>query len=176
MDKRRRKMMKSSMKKHMASRFGATAGSWLTDCNAFIARDVSPSSRLNSGTLLSWAASNSTLLSYLYDAPPNGGINDVRVRWHAMTEGCRIEPLGCWCFHVPGSMVKAANPHGAKQCAPKDHVLDCTNPASGPYYVKAHRNCSCFAQAPPPSPPCPVGINQRRGTQSPTSSPLSRKN
>ena len=36
-------------------------------------------------------------------------------RWHALTPGCRIEPLGCHCFHVAGSMLKAKNPMGYKR-------------------------------------------------------------
>lgn len=132
----------------------SAAGEWPTDCNAFITREAQTSRQLSSASILSWAASNSTLLSYLYDAHPAS--SSVRTGWRGMTPGCQIVPLGCWCFHVPGSMVKAANPRGARQCAPKDRVLDCTDPASGPYYIKARRNCSCFAQA-PRAPPCLFG-------------------
>ena len=44
--------------------------------------------------------------------------------WQALTDGCRVVPLGCWCFHVAGSMVKAANPRGHTRCAPGHCALD----------------------------------------------------
>ena len=146
---------KNSMK--LARRGGAGgAGSWPAngECDAYISRDRSKT--LSSANMLEWASRNASLTSYLYDSATSTS-SDVRYGWRAITPGCRIEPLGCWCFHVPGSMVKALNPLGHKRCAPKDRVLDCSNPASGPYYVKARRNCSCFAQAPPPASPCLFG-------------------
>lgn len=35
--------------------------------------------------------------------------------------------------------------------------MDCSSRAAGPFFVKAQRNCSCFAQAPQPAPPCLFG-------------------
>jgi len=70
--------------------------------------------------------------------------------------GCRIVPSGCWCFHVAGSMVKADNPRGHERCAPKDAMMNCASPSAGPFYMKARRNCSCFAQR-PAAPPCLFG-------------------
>ena len=104
--------------------------------------------------MLAWTSQNRTLIKALYTTVED---DNLRQGWRALTDGCRVEPLGCWCFHVAGSMVKAKNPHGAKQCAPKDKLLDCTNPANGPFFIKARRNCSCFAQAPSPAPPCLFG-------------------
>ena len=104
--------------------------------------------------MISWASSNSTLLSYLYKTAAS---DPIESSWRALTPGCRIVPLGCWCFHVAGSMVKADNPQGHRQCVPKDKLMDCSNPSAGPFFVKARRNCSCFAQAPAPAPPCLFG-------------------
>jgi hypothetical protein len=128
------------------------AGSWPSgeECSAFIQRRQGAGT-LNSRSMLSWASSNRTLLTYLDGA--DGG-SDVHSSWQAMTPGCRVVPLGCWCFHVSGSMVKAVNPRGHARCAPKDRILDCSSPRMA---VKAQRNCSCFAQAPAPSPPCLFG-------------------
>ena len=131
---------------------GGSAGTWPSpgECSSYVAERGGV---LSSANVLSWASSNSTLLSYLY----GNADGDVQNGWRAMTAGCRIEPLGCYCFHVAGSMVKAANPHGLKRCAPKDRLMDCSDPAAGPFYIKARRNCSCFAQAPPPASPCLFG-------------------
>ena len=133
---------------------GAAAGSWPAEnCNSQIStREKSVLSRRNMGV---WTSQNATLLSYLYAAHSSP---EVRDGWHALTPGCRIEPLGCHCFHVAGSMLKAKNPMGHKRCAPKDRIMDCTDPMSGPFYIKAKRNCSCFAQSPEPAaPPCLFG-------------------
>ena len=140
-----------SAKSQFTGRSGA--GSWPADaCTSFISRG---SGTFSSRNVLSWASSNSTLLSYLYDTASTN--DDVQTSWHALTPGCRIMPLGCWCFHVAGSMVKADNPNGHRRCVPKDRLMDCSSPAAGPFYVKAKRNCSCFAQAPAPAPPCLFG-------------------
>jgi hypothetical protein len=64
-----------------------------------------------------------------------------------------VEVGKCWCFHVAGgSLVKSRNPHGLRQCAPKDQLMDCSSPAAGPYHIKSRRNCSCFAQQPAATP------------------------
>ena len=133
---------------------GTSAGSWPADaCTSFINRKEGTFSSRN---MLSWASSNQTLLSYLYNTASTDD-GDLTSSWHALTPGCRIVPLGCWCFHVAGSMVKADNPHGHRRCVPKDQLMDCSSPTAGPFYMKAKRNCSCFAQAPAPAPPCLFG-------------------
>lgn len=130
---------------------GGRAGSWPTDCSAFVAHGAQ--TRLNSENVLAWARANATLLEYLY---PRDAPGSVEAGWRATSEGCSVVANGCWCFHVAGSMVKARNPRGHKRCAPKDRVLDCTDPTNH-MHIKAMRNCSCFAQAPSPSAPCLFG-------------------
>lgn len=88
-----------AMKALRAPQNGRFAGSWppVADCNAFIAHDAGKA--LRSETVLSWAASNSSLVSYLYHAD-GAAENNVQSGWTALTPGCRVVPLGCWCFHV----------------------------------------------------------------------------
>ena len=71
-------------------------------CDAHIAHG--PGRVMNSEAVVAWAAANRTLLHYLY---PPARPASVRDGWEALTDGCQIEPLGCWCFHVAGSMVKS---------------------------------------------------------------------
>ena len=149
--KGKRAMMKANFRSH-----GGGAGSWPAagECEAFVRHGQGDSRLLTSEMMLAAASTNSTLLRYLY---PSSEPTSVTAGWRAFTSGCRIVPSGCWCFHVAGgSMVKADNPRGAEHCAPKDRVLDCTDPAAGPFRIKAQRNCSCFSQA-PAAPPCLFG-------------------
>ena len=129
------------MRRDLTARRGGGAGSWpsTSECDAFITHGQARPQKLSSELMLAWAALNQTLVSTLYTTAHDP--NDLRFGWSALTAGCRVVPHGCWCFHVPGSMVKADNPKGARQCAPKDHIMDCTDPASGPFYVKARRVC-----------------------------------
>lgn len=126
-------------KRTLATRRGGSAGSWPSpsQCDEFISHGQAQPQLLSSELLLSWARINETLVKSLYSNAPDP--NQLRFGWSALTAGCRVVPHGCWCFHVPGSMVKADNPKGARQCAPKDRIMDCTDPASGPFFVKARR-------------------------------------
>lgn len=120
----------------------ATAGSWPkpAECDRYISHGGGPAA-LSSEAVLSWMR-NRSLLEYMYPVIEPG---DAHVGWQAVTAGCEAS-TGCWCFHVAGSMVKARNPKGLKRCAPKDRLLDCSDPVQG-FLPKARRNCSCFAQA-----------------------------
>ena len=126
------------------------AGDWPSDCHTNINRGGGAAA-LSSEAVRSWTASNRTLLSYLYQSSYASNDPEARTGWRGTTNGCDVVPLGCWCFHVAGSMVKALNPRGLKQCAPKDRMIDCSDPSNG-YYPMARRNCSCFAQSPGGSP------------------------
>ena len=106
----------------------STLGSWpsAAECDAYVPH----TGALRSQRVLSWASSNSTLVSYLY---PQTAPTNVASGWRALLPGCSVELGRCWCFHVSGgSMVKARNPDGAQRCAPKDRVINCTDPAAGP--------------------------------------------
>ena len=131
---------------------GGTAGDWPrgSECSSYIDQG---GGSMSSSAMSRWSAMNDSLVSYLYPAvaPPS-----VEAGWRALMPGCRIVPSGCWCFHVAGSMVKADNPRGHERCAPKDAMMNCASPSAGPFYMKARRNCSCFAQR-PAAPPCLFG-------------------
>ena len=103
------------------------AGSWPPrgECNVFLRHGSD--TVLSSEAMLRWAASNATLVNYLYQATEPAELADG---WKAITPGCSIAPRGCWCFHVQGSMLKSANPNGLKRCAPKDRLLDCSSDPS----------------------------------------------
>ena len=136
----------------MKAAFGVPAGEWpsAAECDAYVPH----AGPLRSQRVNAWAASNSSLLSYLYPREAPASLADG---WRAILPGCSVERSSCWCFHVSGaSMVKARNPQGLKRCVPKDRVMDCSVPAAGVFYAKARRNCSCFAQK-LRAPPCLFG-------------------
>ena len=117
------------------------AGSWpqTVECDSYVSHISSSSApylSMQSEKVLSWVSSNKTLLHSLYTMADSD--NDLRVGWRALTTGCRVEPLGCWCFHVAGSMVKARNPFGHTRCAPKDRIIDCSDHRSI-FHLKAQR-------------------------------------
>jgi len=129
-------------------KWAGAAGTWPPpgQCNAFLRHGTE--AQLSSEAMLGWAASNTTLVNYLYQSTEPAKLADG---WKALTAGCRIAPRGCWCFHVEGSMLKSANPNGHKRCAPKDKLLDCSSdPSVSPAMVR--KDCSCFVQQPVASP------------------------
>ncbi|KAL1508584.1 hypothetical protein AB1Y20_004682 [Prymnesium parvum] len=95
-----------------------------------------------SAMMLRAAQANASLLEYLY--PPPGSRHDVTTSWRLATSGCHLEVAGCWCFHVPGSMVKRRNPRGLERCVPKWRVENCSA-ASSRFSRLARRECSCLA-------------------------------
>lgn len=143
-------MRERKRKQALAGKLKTGAGNWPSpsECGAFISHGAAAGRDLTRESVLAWAGSNSTLLRYLYPATEP---SSVREGWRPLTRGCRVVPSGCWCFHVAGSMVKADNPRGLRQCAPKDRTLDCSDPSQG-FFAQARRNCSCFAQRPAASP------------------------
>ena len=91
-DEKKRQVLKKSGPFDKKVKGGSMAGTWPAphQCDAFI----SNRGLLSSDNMLTWAASNRTLLNYLYTRAHNS--EDVQMGWQAMTAGCRIEPLGCW--------------------------------------------------------------------------------
>ena len=109
------------------------------DCNFMSSKGGGLLSRAQ---MLAHAASNATLLHYLFPQKSQP-TPDVAHGWRAATDGCAVVAAGCWCFHVTGSMTKRLNPSGAERCVPKWTVMNCT--ANPRLKRMAARDCSCFA-------------------------------
>eukprot|EP00966_Prymnesium_polylepis_P290021 6699422-Prymnesium_polylepis.1 len=84
--------------------------------------------RPQSDLMVGLAASNASLINYLF--PETGVTHTEQTGWRVATSGCKLEIASCWCFHVPGSMVKRLNPRGHERCVPKWKVENCSEPDS----------------------------------------------
>ena len=100
--------------------------------------------------MLRHAELNTSLLEYLYPKLQGGSqahSSSVQHSWRVATAGCKVEAAGCWCFHVPGSMVKHLNPRGFERCVPKWRVENCS---SHPKFRRlAAQDCSCLTPREP---------------------------